>query len=127
MELNIISLKADKRLMKMNVYIPDSKEMMFRKTVYERFGYKKGNLNKAFEQAIDLWLTNADGSNKEKKLKTSSKGDKNVDNKTKLKKQDNNNTADDIVKIDESNIENECNNLSFDELYAQYNKLKDFM
>ena len=69
----------------MNVYISDNKEIEFRKAVYERLGYKKGNLNKAFEQAIDLWLTNIEYLNNVNQNRGVAMT-KNKENKTKTKK-----------------------------------------
>jgi hypothetical protein len=41
---------------KMNIVLKDECEKKFRKTVYERKGYKKGNISEAIEEAIDLWI-----------------------------------------------------------------------
>lgn len=41
---------------KMNIVLNDECEKKFRKTVYEKKGYKKGNISIAIEEAIDLWI-----------------------------------------------------------------------
>jgi len=41
---------------KMNIVLTDECESKFRKTVYEKKGYKKGNISEAVEEAIDLWI-----------------------------------------------------------------------
>ena len=41
---------------KLNITLTDELEEKFRKTVFDKFGMKKGNINKAFEEAIDDWI-----------------------------------------------------------------------
>ena len=41
---------------KLNISLSDDLEKKFRETVFEKFGMKKGNINKAFEEAIDDWI-----------------------------------------------------------------------
>jgi hypothetical protein len=41
---------------KLNISLSDELEEKFRKVVFEKFGMKKGNINKAFEEAIDDWI-----------------------------------------------------------------------
>jgi hypothetical protein len=41
---------------KMNIVLSDEREKRFRKTVYEKKGYKKGNISEAIEEAIDFWI-----------------------------------------------------------------------
>ena len=41
---------------KMNIVLTDELEKKFRKTVYEKKGYKKGNISEAIEEAIDCWI-----------------------------------------------------------------------
>lgn len=40
----------------MNIVLTEECEKKFRKAVYERKGYKKGNISDAIEEAIELWL-----------------------------------------------------------------------
>ena len=41
---------------KINISLPDSLEKKFREVVFEKFGMRKGNISKAFEEAIDDWI-----------------------------------------------------------------------
>ena len=41
---------------KLNISLSDELEEKFRKTVFDKFGMKKGNINKAFEEAINDWI-----------------------------------------------------------------------
>lgn len=41
---------------KMNVVISDSTEKRFRDVVARHLGVRKGNISRALEQAIDLWI-----------------------------------------------------------------------
>jgi len=41
---------------KMNIVLTDELESKFRKTVYEKKGYKKGNISVAMEEAIKCWI-----------------------------------------------------------------------
>lgn len=41
---------------KLNIVLSDELESKFRKTVYEKKGYKKGNISEAMEEAIDCWI-----------------------------------------------------------------------
>jgi len=41
---------------RINVYIPDDLEEKFRKEAGRRLGVKRGNLSKAFAEAVELWL-----------------------------------------------------------------------
>jgi hypothetical protein len=45
-----------KNMGKMNIVLSDECEEKFRKAVYEKKGYKKGNISEAVEEAIDLWI-----------------------------------------------------------------------
>jgi hypothetical protein len=40
----------------MTVVLPDDLEERFRRAVFERIGMKKGNISKALEEAVDLWM-----------------------------------------------------------------------
>ena len=41
---------------KFNIVVSDDIEKRFRRAVSEYKGMKKGNISKAFEEAIELWL-----------------------------------------------------------------------
>jgi hypothetical protein len=41
---------------KMNIVIRDETEKRFRRAIADNMGVKKGNISKALEQAIDLWI-----------------------------------------------------------------------
>jgi hypothetical protein len=41
---------------KINVVLTDDLENRFRKTVYEKRGYKKGNISESFAEALELWI-----------------------------------------------------------------------
>lgn len=41
---------------KINIVLDDTREERFRKAVAQKLGMKKGNLSKALEEAIDLWI-----------------------------------------------------------------------
>jgi Arc/MetJ-type ribon-helix-helix transcriptional regulator len=41
---------------KMNVVLTDELENKFRKTVYEKKGYKKGNISEAINEAVECWI-----------------------------------------------------------------------
>lgn len=41
---------------KLNISLSDRLEEQFRQAVFEKFGMKKGNINKAFEEAINDWI-----------------------------------------------------------------------
>ena len=41
---------------RINLVINDSLDDKFRKTVAERLGMRKGNIQKAIEEAIQLWI-----------------------------------------------------------------------
>lgn len=41
---------------RLNVDLPDDLEERFRNEVGRRFGAKKGNLKKAFKEAVELWM-----------------------------------------------------------------------
>ena len=41
---------------KLNISLSDETEEKFREVVFKKFGMKKGNINKAFEEAIDDWI-----------------------------------------------------------------------
>ena len=43
---------------KMNVILDDIVEKNFRDAVYRKLGMRKGNISKALEEAIDLWIKN---------------------------------------------------------------------
>ena len=111
--------------MKMNVYIPDNMETNFRKAVYERLGYKKGNLNRAIGQAIDLWLHY---SGEELKKDTQPQVQMNMkkffddERKSNTEK---NKIETDTVQVTESSFEDKYRKLSFKELYNEYRTLKD--
>ena len=38
------------------VYLPENLDQRFREAVFKRYGMKKGNLEKALCEAIELWL-----------------------------------------------------------------------
>jgi hypothetical protein len=40
----------------LNVEIPDTLENRFRQTIFQRFGGKKGDLQRAVIEAIELWI-----------------------------------------------------------------------
>ncbi len=44
-----------------NAKLPDDLEDKFRTTVFNRFGMKKGNINKAVEEAIKEWINKEEG------------------------------------------------------------------
>ena len=112
-------------IMKMNVYIPDNMETNFRKAVYERLGYKKGNLNRAIGQAIDLWLHySGEELGKDTPPQVQMKMKKFFDEEIKptIEK---NKIESVTVKFPESNFEDKYSKLSFKELYNEYRTLKD--
>lgn len=41
---------------KMSISIPDKLEEQFREKIFNRFGMRKGNINKAIEEAITDWI-----------------------------------------------------------------------
>ena len=41
---------------KLNIILDDTVEKNFRDAVYHKLGMKKGNISKALEEAIDLWI-----------------------------------------------------------------------
>ncbi len=43
-------------LMKMQIVLKDDTALKFRKTAYEKFGYQRGSLSKAAEEAISEWV-----------------------------------------------------------------------
>lgn len=45
---------------KLNIVLTDELESKFRKTVYEKKGYKKGNISEAMEEAIQCWIEKQD-------------------------------------------------------------------
>jgi len=45
---------------KLNLVISDKLDEKFRSEVAKRLGMRKGNLTKAIEEAIDLWLKTKD-------------------------------------------------------------------
>lgn len=49
----------------MNFVLDDELEQKFRKAVFERKGMKKGNISKAFEEAIKQWMKHYDKEDKE--------------------------------------------------------------
>ena len=51
---------------KMTFVLPEKLEEDFRKVIFKKYGMKKGNISKAMNEAINLWL-------KPKKSKTKSK------------------------------------------------------
>lgn len=42
---------------KLNIKVKDKVDQKFRATVFKRMGLKKGNLTKAVEQAMILWIS----------------------------------------------------------------------
>lgn len=42
---------------KLVVVISDELEQKFREEVYKRYGLRKGNLSKAIEEAIKVWIS----------------------------------------------------------------------
>jgi hypothetical protein len=57
----ILILKNVKSMGKLNLVICDELDEQFRSEVAKRLGMRKGNLTKAIEQAIDLWLKTKKG------------------------------------------------------------------
>jgi hypothetical protein len=45
----------------MNVVISDETERRFRDVIARHLGLKKGNISKALEEAIDLWIKSMEG------------------------------------------------------------------
>jgi hypothetical protein len=43
-------------MVKMNVVISDDIENRFRKTIARYWGFKKGSISRALEEAIELWI-----------------------------------------------------------------------
>jgi len=43
--------------------IRDDLEERFREAVYKRYGMKKGNLTKALEEALELWISTVNKTN----------------------------------------------------------------
>ena len=41
---------------RLDVYLPESDEQLFREEVFRRKGMKKGNISKAVQEAIHLWI-----------------------------------------------------------------------
>jgi len=41
---------------RINLVIPDELENRLRKEIAKQFGLKKGNIQKAMEEAIELWI-----------------------------------------------------------------------
>ena len=41
-----------------NIVLSDNTEERFRQAVARKLGMKKGNISKALEEAIDLWIKN---------------------------------------------------------------------
>jgi len=50
---------------KINVVLTDKLEEKFRRTIFERKGMKKGNISKAIEEAIELWIQETTKEDKE--------------------------------------------------------------
>jgi len=48
---------------KMNIVLDDELETLFRKTVFERKGMKKGNISEALGEAIEQWIRTCKGAN----------------------------------------------------------------
>lgn len=42
--------------MRLNIELSKELEEKFREAVYSRYGMKKGNLKKAVEEAIEIWI-----------------------------------------------------------------------
>ncbi len=42
--------------MAIKINLDDQKEKVFRERAMRKFGYKKGALSKALEEAVDMWL-----------------------------------------------------------------------
>ncbi|MCK4845473.1 MAG: hypothetical protein KAS95_07355 [Candidatus Heimdallarchaeota archaeon] len=42
--------------MGLKVQIDEEKERIFRQKAFQKFGYKKGSLSAALEEAVDIWL-----------------------------------------------------------------------
>ena len=42
--------------MAIKINLDDKKEKIFRERAMNKFGYKKGALSKALEEAVDMWL-----------------------------------------------------------------------
>ena len=43
---------------RLNLIVSDELEEKFREMVFRKYGMKKGNITKAVEEAIDLWIEN---------------------------------------------------------------------
>ncbi|MBN2251148.1 MAG: hypothetical protein JW724_03625 [Candidatus Altiarchaeota archaeon] len=41
---------------RINIVVSDDMENKFRKEVAKRFGVRKGNIQRAMEEAIDIWV-----------------------------------------------------------------------
>lgn len=48
-------------MVKRNVSIPKDLDRRFREAVVKRLGFQKGNLSKAVEEALDLWIRHEKG------------------------------------------------------------------
>ena len=44
------------RILAIKINLDDQKEKLFRERAMKKFGYKKGALSKALEEAVDMWL-----------------------------------------------------------------------
>ncbi len=44
------------RILAIKINLEDGKEKIFRERAMKKFGYKKGALSKALEEAVDMWL-----------------------------------------------------------------------
>lgn len=42
---------------RLNIVLPDDLEQDFKEEVFKRMGMKKGNVSKAIEEAIMLWIS----------------------------------------------------------------------
>ncbi|ATZ61172.2 MAG: hypothetical protein BME93_03445 [Methanosarcinales archaeon Met12] len=42
---------------RLNIVLPDDLEQDFKEEVFKRMGMKKGNMSKAIEEAIMLWIS----------------------------------------------------------------------
>ena len=51
---------------KLNIKVKDDIDKRFRREIFNRKGMKKGNLKKAVEEAMNLWITTQTTSSEEK-------------------------------------------------------------
>lgn len=54
---------------KLNIAIKDETEERFRRAVADHMGLKKGNISKAMEEAIEMWIDHVDNINRKTSVK----------------------------------------------------------